>query len=187
MVEIFSEMSVSHGLLYSGIDGVITVYMTCIVNDEEFAGDNMTEGVGVQDRGADGDEEIQRSVAEGGLIHLIDDSDRTTDPEFYEALNNLGILGLRRKFRSQRADGGEEVDQVYEEMEASTGLSNHGPVNTGPAPTRQAEERDVQQALRGVGAYVSPETGNTYYRGSIARDEVLDARGSQPPVTQPSE
>ncbi|CAN0857400.1 hypothetical protein LINGRAHAP2_LOCUS6740, partial [Linum grandiflorum] len=268
MVEIFSEMSVSHGLLYSGIDGVIIVYMTCIVNDEEFAGDNMTEGVGVQDRGADGDEEVQRSVAEGGLIHLIDDSDRTTDPEFYEALNNLGILGLRRKFRSQRADGGEEVDQVYEEMEASNGPSNHGPVNTGPAPTeikktysveetqpevppvpavqrqrrqpptpaepppsrqrqtavaqgprvrrcsicqqsghntrrclrrmgidavqtgatpRQAEERDVQHALRGVGAYVSPETGNTYYRGSIARDQVLDARGSQPPVTQPSE
>ncbi|CAN0908507.1 hypothetical protein LINGRAHAP2_LOCUS25324 [Linum grandiflorum] len=46
MVEIFSEMSVSHGLLYSGIDGVITVYMTCIVNDEEFAGDNMTKKCG---------------------------------------------------------------------------------------------------------------------------------------------
>ncbi|CAN0908506.1 hypothetical protein LINGRAHAP2_LOCUS25324 [Linum grandiflorum] len=128
MVEIFSEMSVSHGLLYSGIDGVITVYMTCIVNDEEFAGDNMTKGVGVQDRGADGDEEVQRLVAE-------DDSDRTTDPEFYEVLNNLGILGLRRKFRSQRANGGKEVDQVYEEMESSTGPANHGPLNTGPAPS----------------------------------------------------
>ncbi|CAN0858689.1 hypothetical protein LINGRAHAP2_LOCUS7403 [Linum grandiflorum] len=59
-------------------------------------------------------------------------------------------------------------------------------VQMGATP-RQAEERDVRQALRGVGAYVSPETDNTYYRGSIAHEHVLDARGSQPPVTQPSE
>ncbi|CAN0857613.1 hypothetical protein LINGRAHAP2_LOCUS6834, partial [Linum grandiflorum] len=156
MVEIFSEMSVSHRLLYSGIDGVITVYMTCIVNDEEFVGDNMTEGVRVENTRANGDEEVQRSVAEGGLIHLIDDSDRTTDPEFYEALNNLGILGLRRKFRSQRADGGEEVDQVYEEMEASTGPSNHVPVNTGPTPSEtnsqpnEDDDEDIHDNLESL-------------------------------------
>ncbi|CAN0875093.1 hypothetical protein LINGRAHAP2_LOCUS10628 [Linum grandiflorum] len=32
--------------------------------------------------------------------------------------------------------------------------------------SRQQQEREVEQAMRGVGAYVSPTTGNTYYRGS---------------------
>ncbi|CAN0857887.1 hypothetical protein LINGRAHAP2_LOCUS6970, partial [Linum grandiflorum] len=210
MVEIFSETSVSYGPLYSGIDGVITVYMTCIVNDEQFAEENMTEGVAVEDTGENGDEAVQCSS-----------------------------FSCRRKFRSQRADGGEEVEQLYEEatepeappvpvvqrqrrqpptpVEPPPSHQRQPSVAQGPrvrrcslcqqvghnarrclcrrgidavqtgATSRQAEERDVQQALRGVGEYVSPETGKTYYRGSIAREQVLDARGSQPLVTQPNE
>ncbi|CAN0838901.1 hypothetical protein LINGRAHAP2_LOCUS2408 [Linum grandiflorum] len=39
----------------------------------------------------------------------------------------------------------------------------------GPVTTRREEARDVRQALRGHGAYVSPTTGKTYYGGGGGR------------------
>ncbi|CAN0846562.1 hypothetical protein LINGRAHAP2_LOCUS4509 [Linum grandiflorum] len=32
--------------------------------------------------------------------------------------------------------------------------------------SRRQQEQEVQQAMQGVGVYVSPTTGNSYYRGS---------------------
>ncbi|CAN0884929.1 hypothetical protein LINGRAHAP2_LOCUS14977 [Linum grandiflorum] len=61
-------------------------------------------------------DDFEESIGVGGLIHLVEDSDRTTDPEFIEAMENLGVLGLRRAFHSLRCADGEEVDQLYTEI-----------------------------------------------------------------------
>jgi len=66
-------------------------------------------------------------------------------------------------------------------------------VNEVQPTTRQQQEYEVRQAMQGVGAYVNPTTGNTYYRGTTGprattgTPEVIDSRQRQPPMTQPDQ
>ncbi|CAN0883995.1 hypothetical protein LINGRAHAP2_LOCUS14709 [Linum grandiflorum] len=276
--EIDLDEDVLDGLVVATSYGEVHIYMECAQNmaqndDKEGLGDNMTDGFSEHEGQSDFDDSVHQSIGEGGLIHLIDDSDRTTDPEFYEAMDKLGVPGYRKTMRSRRTLDGWEVSQVYAEAEpdednhASHGentdswnwfmeivqgelkLGNgggwsiisdqqkalakaaaaskpkrrqridpavdppqppaptemaanqpqHQPEPTvvqprrgqkrcslclqtthnarrcllrmgvqatqGPATYRREEARDVCQALRGHGAYVSPTTGKTYYRG----------------------
>ncbi|CAN0928444.1 hypothetical protein LINGRAHAP2_LOCUS36496, partial [Linum grandiflorum] len=157
------------------------------------------------------------SIGVGGLIHLLDDSDRTTDPEFYDALDNLGLIGMRRNYKVAHFKDGEEVEMLYgripppepvipdvptnnlvedddigsdDENVPPAADDNHSgsdgdseseedgsissptvgdqgiQANQVQPTTRQQQEREVRQAMQGVGVYVSPTTGNTYYRAS---------------------
>ncbi|CAN1130109.1 hypothetical protein LINPERHAP2_LOCUS5634 [Linum perenne] len=97
--------------------GVVTMYLEAtgeptVVADNEDAGPVNEHGYGSSDSEA----ELSGIRAHQGFNHLIDDSDRTSDPEFQEAMENLGISGLRRrKVRATyQADGGVEVDQLNE-------------------------------------------------------------------------
>ncbi|CAN0918378.1 hypothetical protein LINGRAHAP2_LOCUS30836 [Linum grandiflorum] len=49
-----------------------------------------------------------------GPLHLISDSDRTSDYEFLRAMENMGLSQFRRRVRTTYYDGGYEVDQVNE-------------------------------------------------------------------------
>ncbi|CAN0903314.1 hypothetical protein LINGRAHAP2_LOCUS22490 [Linum grandiflorum] len=49
--------------------------------------------------GSDTDDEQSVVTAHFGVIHLISDSDRTTDLEFLEAMVNMGVATRRRRIR----------------------------------------------------------------------------------------
>ncbi|CAN0838728.1 hypothetical protein LINGRAHAP2_LOCUS2316 [Linum grandiflorum] len=108
--EIYSDIEVVRGMLEAAKFGPIFLFFNCV---KEQAGDNLTVG-GIQGRVPDEDiEDGDHSVGVGGLIHLLDDSDRTTDPELYEALENLGVMGMRRNCKVAHTKDEEEVDQLY--------------------------------------------------------------------------
>ncbi|CAN1120601.1 hypothetical protein LINPERHAP2_LOCUS288 [Linum perenne] len=97
--------------------GVVSLYMEAmgdpsVVTDNEDAVPDNEHGYATSDTEA----EVSGIRAHEGFNHLIDDSDRTSDPEFHQAMENLGISGLRRrKVRATyQADGGIEVDQLNE-------------------------------------------------------------------------
>ncbi|CAN1132150.1 hypothetical protein LINPERHAP2_LOCUS6833 [Linum perenne] len=97
--------------------GVVTLYIEAtgeptVVVDNEDDGPINEHGYATSDSEA----EVSGTRAHQGFNHLIDESDRTSDPEFQEAMENLGISGLRRrKVRATyQADGGVEVDQLNE-------------------------------------------------------------------------
>ncbi|CAN1746433.1 hypothetical protein LINPERHAP1_LOCUS2788 [Linum perenne] len=97
--------------------GVVTLYIEAtgeptVVVDNEDDGPINEHGYATSDSEA----EVSGTRAHQGFNHLIDESDRTSDLEFQEAMENLGISGLRRrKVRATyQADGGVEVDQLNE-------------------------------------------------------------------------
>ncbi|CAN1172260.1 hypothetical protein LINPERHAP2_LOCUS30075 [Linum perenne] len=97
--------------------GVVTLYIEA-TGDPTVVADN-EDGGPVNEHGyatSDSEAEVSGISAHQGFNHLIDESDRTSDPEFQEAMENLGISGLRRrKVRATyQADGGVEVDQLNE-------------------------------------------------------------------------
>ncbi|CAN1164692.1 hypothetical protein LINPERHAP2_LOCUS25713 [Linum perenne] len=88
--------------------GVVSLYMEVGQNESGF-GDNEQE----QDHsvaGSDLEADASGIRVDEGVIHLLDDSDRTSDPEFAEAMANLGLTGYRRKVRTQYNFDGLEVD-----------------------------------------------------------------------------
>ncbi|CAN1136736.1 hypothetical protein LINPERHAP2_LOCUS9637 [Linum perenne] len=48
------------------------------------------------------------------VVHLLDDSDRTSDPEFVEAMDNLGVSRFWRRVHLTLTEDGEELDQLNE-------------------------------------------------------------------------
>ncbi|CAN1335075.1 hypothetical protein LINPERPRIM_LOCUS36616, partial [Linum perenne] len=64
--------------------------------------------------GSDPEAEVSAVAANVGVVHLIDDSDRTSDPEFLEAMENLGVSQFRRRVRQTLSENGEEVEQLTE-------------------------------------------------------------------------
>ncbi|CAN0919232.1 hypothetical protein LINGRAHAP2_LOCUS31330 [Linum grandiflorum] len=60
-----------------------------------------------------------------------------------------------------------------------------------PNTSGQVQTREMRATMQGVGVYIAPSTGNTYYRSLLrvgpSRVEVQDIRNSQPPQTQGSE
>ncbi|CAN1170135.1 hypothetical protein LINPERHAP2_LOCUS28817 [Linum perenne] len=97
--------------------GVVSLYMEatgdpCVVADNEDADPGNEHGYATSDTEA----EVYGIRAHEVFNYLTDDSDRTNDLEFHQAMENLGISGLRRmKVRdTYQADGGTEVDQLNE-------------------------------------------------------------------------
>ncbi|CAN1132818.1 hypothetical protein LINPERHAP1_LOCUS45348 [Linum perenne] len=99
--------------------GVVSLYMEAtedpsVVADNEDADPCIEHGYATSNLEA----EVSGIKADEGFNHLIDDSDRTSDLKFHQAMENLGISGLRR--RKVRAtyhpDGGIEVDQLNESV-----------------------------------------------------------------------
>ncbi|CAN0884115.1 hypothetical protein LINGRAHAP2_LOCUS14748 [Linum grandiflorum] len=115
--------------------GVVTLYLEAtfceaVVGDNE---DDTSEGnPGYGSSGDEGDsDELNSGVgADVGVVHLIDDSDRTSDPEFMQAMANLGISHMRRRMRTTFASDGEEVDLVNE-LYVNQGHANDGGIAEG--------------------------------------------------------
>ncbi|CAN0903313.1 hypothetical protein LINGRAHAP2_LOCUS22490 [Linum grandiflorum] len=95
--------------------GVITLFVET-TKDTSFMGDN--EGYSSDwehgHGGSDTDDEQSVVTAHFGVIHLISDSDRTTDLEFLEAMVNMGVATRRRRIRVNMYANGVEVDQLNE-------------------------------------------------------------------------
>ncbi|CAN0860932.1 hypothetical protein LINGRAHAP2_LOCUS8074 [Linum grandiflorum] len=94
-----------------------------VVDNEDVASDIVF--------GDSSDEGAENSVigADVGVIHLVDDSDRTSDPEFYQAIENLGIANRRQRYRTRYDPSGVEVDFIFEEdrvQQAPEEINNDG-------------------------------------------------------------
>ncbi|CAN0829386.1 hypothetical protein LINGRAPRIM_LOCUS2963 [Linum grandiflorum] len=116
MKEIFGDVEAKDEIDAASEVGDVHLFYLCGHNNNKDAGDNMEELPPSRPRRRRPDDDFEESIGVGRLIHFVDDSDRTTDPEFLEAMENLGVLGLRRAFRSLRCADGEEVDQLYAEI-----------------------------------------------------------------------
>ncbi|CAN1182941.1 hypothetical protein LINPERPRIM_LOCUS528 [Linum perenne] len=92
--------------------GILVVYMVT-TQSESRCGDNEDE-VSEWDTGSDLEADTSAVAADVGVVHLVDDSDRMSDPEFGEAMANLGLTQYRRKFKTLYHSDGVEVDQMNE-------------------------------------------------------------------------
>ncbi|CAN1257918.1 hypothetical protein LINPERPRIM_LOCUS9734 [Linum perenne] len=92
--------------------GVVVVYMVTTQSNSQ-CGDNDDEA-SESDNGSDPEADFSAVPADAGVVHLIDDSDRTSDPEFGEAMANLGLTKYRRKVRTYYQPDGVEVEQMNE-------------------------------------------------------------------------
>ncbi|CAN1168260.1 hypothetical protein LINPERHAP2_LOCUS27718 [Linum perenne] len=97
--------------------GVVNLYMEA-TNDASFMADNEDSDSGNNHAYATSDPNAEGSGirANQNVIHLIHDSDRTSDPEFQEAMKNMGISAMRRrKVRvSHLPDNDIKVEQLNE-------------------------------------------------------------------------
>ncbi|CAN0885847.1 hypothetical protein LINGRAHAP2_LOCUS15214 [Linum grandiflorum] len=109
--------------------GVSTIFLEgtrivdVVVDNEDVASDMVI--------GDSSDEGAENSIigADVGVIHLVDDSDRTSDPEFYQAMENLGIANRRRRYRTRYDPEGVEEDFIFEEdrvQQAPEEINNDG-------------------------------------------------------------
>ncbi|CAN0858930.1 hypothetical protein LINGRAHAP2_LOCUS7515 [Linum grandiflorum] len=116
MKEIFGDVEAKDEIDAASEVGDVHLFNLCGHNNNEDVGDKMEELPPSRPRRRRVDDDFEESIGVGGLIHLVDDSDRTTDPEFLEAMENIGVLGLRHAFCSLRCANGEEVDPLYAEI-----------------------------------------------------------------------
>ncbi|CAN1196764.1 hypothetical protein LINPERHAP2_LOCUS43749, partial [Linum perenne] len=100
-------------LYEAGKEGVVEVYLdtsaveSCYGDNEELDSE-WHNGLS----GSDPEAEVSAVAANVGVVHLIDDSDRTSDPKFLEAMENLGVARFRRRVRHVMSENGEEVEQI---------------------------------------------------------------------------
>ncbi|CAN1167846.1 hypothetical protein LINPERHAP2_LOCUS27483 [Linum perenne] len=93
-------------IVAAGKKGVVEVYLDT-TKIESYYGDNEElesewhNGLS----GSDPEADVSVVAANVGVVHLIDDSDRTSDPEFPEAMENLGVSRFRRRVRLTDKDG----------------------------------------------------------------------------------
>ncbi|CAN0876609.1 hypothetical protein LINGRAHAP2_LOCUS11413 [Linum grandiflorum] len=100
-------------MVVDGKLGVVTLFFEA-TKFEAVVGDNedpLSDGDMFAD---DSDPEAENSVvgADVGIVHLIDDSDRTSDEEFVQAMEDLGIANRIRRIRTRYDSHGMEVSQV---------------------------------------------------------------------------
>ncbi|CAN1153194.1 hypothetical protein LINPERHAP2_LOCUS19248 [Linum perenne] len=109
----------------AGKKGIVEVYLdTSII--ESFYGDNEELELKWHNglSGTDPEAEVSVVAANVGVVHLLDDSDRTSGLEFLEAMDNLGVSRFRRRFRLTLTEDGEELEKLNE------ATVNHGNPNT---------------------------------------------------------
>ncbi|CAN1153148.1 hypothetical protein LINPERHAP2_LOCUS19208 [Linum perenne] len=102
-------------IIEAGKKGVVNVYLDT-KKIESFYGDN-EELESKWHNGLSGsDPEVDVSVvaANVGVVHLLDDSDRTFDPEFLEAMDNLGVSRFKRRVHLTITEHRKEIDQLNE-------------------------------------------------------------------------
>ncbi|CAN1820486.1 hypothetical protein LINPERHAP1_LOCUS29117 [Linum perenne] len=113
------EISMAMDVLsYSSIVNIATEDLKYVPVERIFyllAGAAMTSGL----RPITNDDEARELLdvvakVDVGVVHLIDDSDRTTGPEFMEAMENLGLTNRRRRVRTTFDEYGMEVEQLNE-------------------------------------------------------------------------
>ncbi|CAN0912653.1 hypothetical protein LINGRAPRIM_LOCUS562 [Linum grandiflorum] len=75
-------------------------------------------------------------------------------------------MGTRRNYKVAHLEDDEEVDQLYGRIPPLEPITPSIQVNQVQPISRQQQEREVEHAMQGVSAYVSPTTGDTYYKGS---------------------
>ncbi|CAN1170046.1 hypothetical protein LINPERHAP2_LOCUS28761 [Linum perenne] len=92
--------------------GVLVVYMVTTQSDSR-CGDNEDEA-SEWDTGSYPEADVSAVTADVGTVHLLDDSDRTSDLEFAEAMANLGLTQYRRRVRTFNQLDGVEVEQMNE-------------------------------------------------------------------------
>ncbi|CAN0857804.1 hypothetical protein LINGRAHAP2_LOCUS6933 [Linum grandiflorum] len=90
--------------------GVVSIYVEGI-EQPSYVGDN-EDGTSGWDQPFDADDSVVG--AHVGVVHLISDSDCTSDEEFLRAMDNLGISQYRRKYRTTYLGDGVEVDMTTE-------------------------------------------------------------------------
>ncbi|CAN1197467.1 hypothetical protein LINPERPRIM_LOCUS15237 [Linum perenne] len=102
-------------LCEAGKKGVVEVYLDTSAVESGYGDNEELESEwhnGVS--GSDPEAEVSAVATNVGVVHLLDDSDRTTDPEFLEAMENLGVARFRRRVRQVLSENGEEVEQLTE-------------------------------------------------------------------------
>ncbi|CAN0904664.1 hypothetical protein LINGRAHAP2_LOCUS23227 [Linum grandiflorum] len=95
--------------------GVVTLFVEATTN-EDVVGDNddfLPQDILVY---GSSNSEVENSTvgADVGVVHLIYDSDRTSDPEFHRGMKDIGVSHLRRRMRTTYGSHGEEVKFVAE-------------------------------------------------------------------------
>ncbi|CAN1248655.1 hypothetical protein LINPERPRIM_LOCUS6823 [Linum perenne] len=99
----------------AGKEGVVEVYLDTSAVESSYGDNEELESEchnGLS--GSDTEAEVSAVATNVGVVHLIDDSDRTSDPEFLEAMENLGVARFRRRVRHVLSENGEEVEQLTE-------------------------------------------------------------------------
>ncbi|CAN1797790.1 hypothetical protein LINPERHAP1_LOCUS21416 [Linum perenne] len=100
-------------LLDAAVEGIVQLFMETTPG-RSFVGDNEESDNEMGYRSSDPEAENSHVAADVGVVHLISDSDRTTDPEFMEAMENLGLTNRRRRVRTTFDEYGLEVEQLNE-------------------------------------------------------------------------
>ncbi|CAN0826914.1 hypothetical protein LINGRAPRIM_LOCUS2416 [Linum grandiflorum] len=100
------------GLVEATRHGVVSIYIEG-TEQPSYVGDNEDDTSG-WDQPFDADDSVVG--AHVGVVHLISDSDRTSDEEFLRAMDNLGISQYRRKYHTTYMGDGVEVDMTTERV-----------------------------------------------------------------------
>ncbi|CAN1725549.1 hypothetical protein LINPERHAP1_LOCUS127 [Linum perenne] len=100
-------------LLDAATEGIIQLFMET-TPVRSFVGDNDESDYELGYRSSDPEAENSHVAADVGVVHLISDLDRTTDHEFMEAMENLGLTSRRRRVRTTFDEYGLEVEQLNE-------------------------------------------------------------------------
>ncbi|CAN1273083.1 hypothetical protein LINPERPRIM_LOCUS14859 [Linum perenne] len=100
-------------LLDAATEGIVQLFMET-TPVRSFVGDNDESDYELGYRSSDLKAENSHVAADVGVVHLISDLDRTTDHEFMEAMENLGLTSRRRRVRTTFDEYGLEVEQLNE-------------------------------------------------------------------------
>ncbi|CAN0900319.1 hypothetical protein LINGRAHAP2_LOCUS20772 [Linum grandiflorum] len=152
--------------------GVVSIYVEG-TEQPSYVGDNEDDTSG-WDQPSDADDLVVG--AHVGVVHLISDSDRTSDEEFLRAMDNLGISQYRRKYHTAYMGDGVEVDMttervgVNERMEMTKSLKiltsklEKQTLNNSPASSyRGSSDSDHDVADKIEGDEVNSMQGWIYY------------------------
>ncbi|CAN1246689.1 hypothetical protein LINGRAPRIM_LOCUS3229 [Linum grandiflorum] len=147
-------------------------------------GDNEEDVMDWQDdlNGSDAEGEQSDVPANMGVIHLISDSDHTTDPEFLEAMRNLGVANRRRKIRTNVYANGKEVEQLNEltvNPDEAEVINDNGGPELHPGINDPSDDQLADDELDGSDSVDSDyEPLNLTSSTNVSKDDLVDADGN---------